>query len=193
MDDARRSGLLKKRKELKYALEAQDFISQRVEPFSEILRRINAADIRYEIYLMQIPLEWESHLQKLMNENRLADFKYGIVYLPEKIQLLDQMLLQFPSIHPLRYVPDLPRILGDQPISQMLKSIVDELRIAKQQVFVCYLQYAVLLQIELDSFIKIANEDMINFWHGDMIIFPAAGDWLISWSMEEQWYAGRSQ
>lgn len=69
-----------------------------------------------------------------------------------------------------------------------LKTAVESLALENQTVYMYYLQYAPLLQLQLYDLLPVDNENLFNFWHGDVVIFPENHSWLISYSLEEDWY-----
>lgn len=72
----------------------------------------------------------------------------------------------------------------------MLQSIIKQQRFEAQEVYLYYMRYAILLQVNLHHLSRVASEELFNFYHGDAIIFAENLDWLIAYSLEDEWRAG---
>jgi len=105
----------------------------------------------------------------------------------DTIKLLDQLFKLYPTANALRYVPSLPKM----DAGATLKDAVDFLGLDNQPVYVYYLRYAPVLQLQLYRLLSANAGDLFNRQQGDVVIFPTDLSWLIAYALETEWYAGR--
>lgn len=180
------------RAQLHIKLKAKDFLENQISPFKEIHTYLRQERVAFTIIdLLGIREEWltfigddsgKTQFPELVNSPGKSDAK----------ELVTKLFAKYPSENAFRFVPQFDKITPN-PSSQAsgLKDAVQRLALENQTVYLYYLQYAPLLQLQLADLIQVANEDLFNFYYGDVVIFPENHSWLISYSLEEEWYAGR--
>ncbi|WP_159076395.1 hypothetical protein [Flagellimonas amoyensis] len=175
---------LKKNQQLK--LRAKAFFKDSIEPFKEITSVLDRWEVQYILSGLYIPdraiVPYLLDLTKVSSLMCDAHFQGT-----QETERLGKLFEQYPSVHPLRYVPPIPMIQGEAS----LQKAGDSLSLDEQDVYLYYLRYACVLKLSWKELISIPEDELFNFWHADTVLFPEQLDWLISYSLEEEWYAGR--
>lgn len=173
---------------LRTKLNALEYQEVRIAPYAEIFAYLNKLAIPFTIVdLLGYLPEWqpflESELQKpiYLNLNQNIGCSEG-----EKI--CDSIFTAYPSVHPLRYVPE-SFIPIESNTNIGLTETVEFLGLKNQSVYLYHLQYAPILKLQLFDLLEAESDEIFNFWHGDAVISPIDYSWLIAFSLEEQWYA----
>lgn len=171
--------------------EVQDFVANDLVPAIELLNRINEnATICKIVELVNIPPDRIPSVAETLSTEKYRNFGFDNIPTSSGNSLVSRLLDKFPNTHPLRYAPDLPQFeTSAYPVTQLS----EVLNLEDQSVNLFYFRYAVLFKLSLSDFSLIDSSLLFNWWDGDAIIFPDTLDWLISYSLEEQWYAGRAR
>lgn len=189
MDKTKRKELEKQRIQLQLFHKVQEFVSGDIDPALELLNKLYESRVLYKIVtLVNILPEWEPHLRETLSGPQYSAYRLENVPTSSENKLVKEVLNKYPTTNPIRYVPDLPQIKAS--ISPV-KEITESLKLQDQEVYLYYFQYALIVQVSLFELSGIATESLFNWWHGDTIIFPTNTNWLIAYSLEEEWYAGR--
>ncbi|WP_418502270.1 hypothetical protein [Flagellimonas sp.] len=175
---------LKKSQQLK--LRAKAFFKDSIEPFKEITSVLDRWEVQYILFGPNIPdRAIVPYLLDLTKASTLLDDAH--IQGTQETERLGKLFEQYPSVHPLRYVPPVPKIQGE---ASLLKAR-DSLPLDDQEVYLYYLRYAFVLKLSWKELMSVPEDELFNFWHADTVLFPEQLDWLISYSLEEEWYAGR--
>ncbi|MDN3725096.1 hypothetical protein QRD02_11935 [Aequorivita sp. SDUM287046] len=177
---------------LQMRLEAEDFLKTQVLPFNEILETLQRANIEYTMVdLVGIKEEWAPHLKDALS--KIPDHPYTMAWGESMaFNQLPVLFDQYPSINPLRYVPPLKPIGSIESASDALTKAITRLGLRDEDVYLHYLNFAPLLKLKMADLAEKASEELFNLWYGDVVIFPEDLSWLVSHSLEEEWYAGRN-
>jgi len=177
---------LKKRK--KDELDALAFARQAIEPSLEILEELKQKESLANTLFMIIPQqEWLPTLQTLFQQEPYAKFDLSSIKTKLNVPLLEQLFEKYPSENSFRYVPDFPQLNDELGF----KEIVQRFNLANETVYLYYLRYAFVFQISVSSLMKAEAEILFNLFHGDVVIFPENQDWLLAYSLEEEWRFGK--
>lgn len=198
MNNDKRIQLEQKRQQLQVKIKAEAYIDQYIKPMQEIFDCIRQQGVTYQIAgLAYVPAEYHVYVEQIITQTPYD--AYG--FQPDHLQkfhlahLINTIFDRFPSINPLRYVPDLPEYANYHGVSSDgarngLHRVIQELGLMDQQVYVYYLNYGIVLQLSLTELSNHEHEDLFNPWHGDVMIFADHADWLISFTLEEEWLGG---
>lgn len=188
MESSKRKALESRRESLQIKLQVREWVSQQFRPFCEILEELDDNAIDYNIHqLVNIPPIWERLLKDELTALSSDVCRKSSFSFCENNPLISRLLEVFPSSNPFRYVPDLSRF---EPGT--LIEIREDLQIADQTVFLFYFNYGAVLTLRLFDLLNAENDTLFNVEHGDAVIFPVDYSWLIAFSIEEEWYAGRA-
>ena len=188
MTPDKRSQLESRRILLQQQQQAIDFVESRIRPFVEILQNLQQNEVPFNIVeIFNILPEWKMPLAKILSQHPFATFGLDkIAWVNESI-LIHQLLDRYPSANPFRYVPALPLMAGDASLSSILQNI----DATPGSVYLSYFTYPFVLQIELAHLRHLDEAELFNAWHGDAVIFPNNMQWLIAYSLEEEWRFGK--
>ncbi|MHC8947522.1 hypothetical protein [Sphingobacterium hungaricum] len=96
----------------------------------------------------------------------------------------------YPNTHILRYVPDIPKVC-DAPSDPELgiREAIAALQLTNQKVLLYYLNFSPILELNLDD---LQNHAEYFFYMGNdnAVIVPETLEWMIFYSLEEEWFAG---
>lgn len=165
---------------------AKAFFRESMEPFLEITEVLEQAQIPYALCGLNLPdRAFLPYLTEIVEGSAALD----IAHLKgrEGIEELTGVFERFPSTHLLRYVPPLPRLIQEDA----LKEAANRLSLQGQEVYMYYLRYAFVLRLQWNDLGSVDLDGLFNLWQGDVVIFPKRVDWLVAYSLEEEWYAGR--
>lgn len=188
----RKERLEQLRTHLNIKLKAKDFLEKELSPFTEIFNFLNQSKVTYTLVdLLGYQQEWAPYFQEELKKPPYDQLNDDISKLKTQ-DLLSRLFDLYPSVNELRYVPSVDKVIitASTP-GAGLKKAVDTLSLENQLVYVYYLRYAPLLKIQLHDLVQLGHEELFNFWFGDVVIFPQTHSWLIAFSLEEEWYAGR--
>jgi len=200
MDTDKRTALEQRRQKLQNKLQAEAYISQYLVPSLEVLDYFNQHGVAYRIAgLVSIPVEYYSYIEQAFTQPPYSDYGFAAVALhsPELQTTLQTIDDQFPSTNSFRYVPDFPRYADYRTVPPEstqrngLQKAVEALELPDQPIYLYYLRYPLVLEVALYSLCQHDHNDLFNFWHGDAFIFGKDSDWLITFSLEEEWFGGR--
>ena len=200
MNTNKRQLLAQRREQLQNKLEAEQHINSYLEPALEVLDYYKQQAIDYRIVaLLSVPQAYQPHVAQCIQEQPYQQYGFAV----DKLQatgsekLLGQLWEKFPSTNEFRYVPDLPRFAdyrGAAPAETQrdgLQRAVQKLALSEQSVYLYYLHYGLLLEVQLGQIGRHDTEELFNTWHGDVLLFSETTDWLIAFTMEDEWYGGK--
>src|SRR5690606_3782465 len=93
----------------------------------------------------------------------------------------------------LRYVPNLAKYAdyGNMPpkgsLRDGLQKTVQALDLQNHNVYVYYLQYALVLKVSLHDLCIHDHDDLFKSLHSDVVIFPDRSYWLIVFTLKKEW------
>ena len=198
MELSRREALEGRRRKLQLRLAAEAFVASALQPYVDVLDYLNQHDVDFEIIqLMYTTQEWKPYVQATLQSSIYSRYGFLPAHGEERglHEKLDKLYDRYPSTNSLRYVPSLPKIadyssMPPEYSRDGLQQARASLGLPAQRVFLNYLSYAPLIEVSLSDILEHDQEELFNFWHGDVLIFPADLSWLIAFTLEEEWYAG---
>lgn len=191
MHPDRKAELKEKQKQANQKLLVKEFLAATVDPALEMIASI--PDIRIEVSeLLYVKPEWEEILKSAFNEPPYLNFRFADVPYVTGAGRLSDVLESFGDTLSLRYVPNLPAF-ANQPDEKdnIIARLSAHLRCDDEYVFLHHLQYAIVWKILLSELIRADHPLLFNSYNGDAVVFSKNNAWLMSYSLEEQWYAGR--
>lgn len=200
MEHDKRTALEQRRQQLQTKLQAETYIVQDLAPALEVLDYLRQHDIAYRIAgLVSIPEKYHSYIEQAFTQPQYSDYDFPISALdsPELKASLQTINDRFPSTNSFRYVPELPRYADYRALPHEstqrngLQKAVQALELPDQPVFLHYLRYPLVIEVSLHNLAHHDNDDLFNFWHGDAFIFTSDIEWLIAFTLEDEWYGGR--
>lgn len=192
MDSKQRNKLLQKRTQLQLNLRFNDFVKACVEPFIEVLEELQRLKISHDIVSLRfVPKELQPLLMEKFNGGAFVKYDLSGVEIAMEDTLMELLMDVFPSRHSSRYFPDLPVVsLLEHPTS-VLQELIGKHHIAEQQVYICWLEYVFLLEVNLSDLAQKVNQEILDSRHGDVIIFPKDFSWLaVYYAFEDEWRFG---
>jgi hypothetical protein len=193
MDSNQRNKLLQKRTQLQLQLRFNDFVKACVEPFTEVLEELQRLEINHGIVSLRfVPLQFEPLLVEKFRSGTFAKFDLSGVDIAMEDKRMEQIMDVFPNKHSSRYFPDLPVVGSLGNSTSVLKELIEADYIAEQHVYVCWLQYSFLLEVDIRELAQRANKEILDSWHGDVIIFSKDFSWLaVYYAFEDEWRFGK--
>src|SRR5690606_10830660 len=171
---------------LQQKLQAKAFFTEKVAPCAELFEAFQSAEVPFQVVAcIGFQEEWQPHLK---TEQPLFEIDWKRNQPLE--QLLNQLFEEYPSENSFRYVPPYEKTTVGKE-ENPLKKATELLQLPNQEVLVYWLRYAVVVQLHLYDLPKLPEDTVFTFWHGDVVIFPQDLNWLIAYSLEEEWYAGK--
>lgn len=193
MSPEQQQALQQKKEQLRLRIAFEAFIDTYILPFTALLDEFQNLKIGHRVVALRcIPGEFKDMLSERFNTEDYKKYNLTHIEISTDDTWLGKLLQSYPNTHPLRYVPDLPVIgsIGDGP-SVVLAGILNDYLPTKQDVvYLCYLKYAFLMEVDLQGLAQNADWQIFNIWEGDAVIFPKELDWLIAYSLEEEWRFG---
>ena len=190
MNQQRKEELQQKRMLWQKQQEATEFYNSTIAPITELLHVLEAKGSHFSIagfdgnekeLLPYFTTENKQSLRELLNNS------------DEEIpKVLDLLFQKYPSVNPLRYVPNLPLLGNATHEIPLLNEAIESLKLPDQEVYLYYLRYVPVLQLPLYDLLHFTNDDVFDPWHGDLVIFPKDLNWLIALTLESDWYAGKA-
>ena len=188
MTPDKRSELESRRILLQQQQQAIDFVESRVRPFVEILQNLQHNKVPFSIVeIFNILPGWKLPLAKLLSQHPFASFGLDKVCWVNENAWIHHLLDRYPSHNPFRYVPGLP-LMAEASLS----SITENNDATTGSAYLAYFTYPFVLQIELARLRQADEAVLFTGWHGDAVIFPKNMEWLIAYSLEEEWRFGKS-
>lgn len=193
MTPEQQSTLNEKRKLLQQQLQFKEFFSQYIAPFSEVLESLNLLKINYQVVLARcIPKEYQHLLIEQFNLGEFKKYNLSEIEITSEDEILERLFKIFPNKHALRYLLDFESIKIDFDYPKtILNNIIHSEHLTEQQVYLCYLGFGFVLQIDFQDLSDKVSDDIFNTWHGDTVIFPKNQEWMIAYSLENEWRFGR--
>lgn len=195
MTPGQQNTLQQKKQQLQLQIQFKAFLESFITPFIAILENFSEHKINHRVVLARcIPQEFKALLSVEFTTNKFEKYKLSKIKISTEDAEIEHLLESFPNTHPLRYVPDLPIVEqeNDRPTT-ILKSIINSAGLPKQQVYVCYMNFGFLLKVDLHDLSEKATDDLFNIWLGDAVVFPKNQEWLIAYSLENEWRFGRKE
>lgn len=188
MTPDQRKKLEEKKANLQLQIQLNEFIQDRINPFIEILEILIALQIKHQVVKLRcIPQKFHQPLKVFIENNPIAKHLPADITITSEDSEIEEILVQYPSANPFRYVSDSPTIgYGNLP-NEILSELLEAQHLGEEKVFICWLTYAFLVEINLQELSERANTDLFNFWYSDALIFPKDNNWLISFSLEDEW------
>ncbi|MGV4413334.1 MULTISPECIES: hypothetical protein [unclassified Chryseobacterium] len=194
MNPDRKNQLLAKRAQLQNRIRFNEFVENRIVPFLEILDELQNLEIEHSIISFRcIPPEFHELLRRHTQTEALEKYKLAKVEITTEDTTVETVLEKYPSINPFRYVLDASVVgYGNLP-DEALQEIQETQQFKEEKVFVYWLKYAFLLEIDFKDLVKRANDDLFNSWHDDAVIFPKDYSWLIAYTIEDEWRVDKNK
>ncbi|WP_333887020.1 hypothetical protein [Sphingobacterium siyangense] len=169
-------------------------MENRIVPFLEILDELQNLEIEHSIISFRcIPPEFHELLRRHTQTEALEKYKLAKVEITTEDTTVETVLEKYPSINPFRYVLDASVVgYGNLP-DEALQEIQETQQFKEEKVFVYWLKYAFLLEIDFKDLVKRANDDLFNSWHDDAVIFPKDYSWLIAYTIEDEWRVDKNK
>ncbi|WP_304343617.1 hypothetical protein [Chryseobacterium koreense] len=188
MNPDQRNQLLEKKAQLQIRIRFSEFVTRNIAPFLDVLEELQNSGIKYSVVSFRcIPLEFHELLREYIRKENLAKYKLSGVLITNEDKEVETALEKYPSANPVRYVLDAPVVgYGNQP-DEVMRELMELHQLEEKNVLICWLKYAFLLEIDLQDFVQNVNDDFMNGWHGDAVIFPPNRDWLIAYALEDEW------
>ncbi len=178
------------RSENQLKLETEHFYNQHIEPLREVIDYFRKENMHLEIEgFCDISENMKKGLSILLRSNNLP---YNMDGNRKADDIMNRALLTYPNQHSLRYVPELP-LVAISPDANPIKPSTANLAISDQFVYLYYMGYSPLFRVSLNDLCNCMHEEIFNPWLDDAVIFPDDFSWLIAYSLEDEWYAGRSE
>lgn len=193
MDSEHRHSLQQKREQLQRQLRFEVFAEQYVAPLMEVLGEMQRLNIPYRVVsLRAVPSELQTMLLEQLRTDSLMQYNLPAAPIEADTNLLEQLMERYPTPHTSRYFPELPVVAMMDTPHAVLQNLIREQNLTGQHVFLCWLQYAFLLEADLQQLAERANNDILDIRGDDVVLFPASFDWLIVYNaFEDQWRFGR--
>lgn len=191
MDSKQRNNLLQKRTQLQLNLRFNDFVKACVEPFIEVLEELQRLKISHGIVSLRfVPQELKPLLREKLQSGTFAKYDLSGVEIGMEDTLIEQLMDVFPNRHSSRYFPDLPVVSLFEHPAPVLQELLGKHHIA-EQVYVCWLEYVFLLEVDLSDLAQKVNQELLDSRHGDVIIFSKDFSWLaVYYAFEDEWRFG---
>lgn len=188
MTPERKNQLLEKRAQLQLRIRFNEFVEQRIAPFLDILDELQNAEIKYRVLSLRcIPEELHELLWGYFKTEPLSKYQLTKDMIKSEDSEVATVLEKYPSTNPFRYVLDAAVVgYGNQP-DEVLQELVETHQITNEKVYICWLNYAFLIELDLEDLAAIANDELFTPWHHDVLLFPKNYDWLIVYSLEDEW------
>lgn len=106
----------------------------------------------------------------------------------KNLPIVGEMFDRYPGTLPLRYQPDLPDIAKE--CSDGLRQSAEYLGLEEGTVYMVFLSYLILFEISLTDLLLLENPEIFEAPGEDICIFPKDYSWLITCTIEEDWFAG---
>ncbi|RZF59647.1 hypothetical protein EWE74_10830 [Sphingobacterium corticibacterium] len=202
MDNNKRLLLEQRRQQLQVEIKAETYIERYITPVQEIFDYLRQQEVTYQIAgIVYVPAEYLLYVEQAITKTPYDTYGFQSTHLqkPYLEQLIDTMFNRFPSTNPLRYVPDLPEyanyngVRPENGFRDGLQQVMQALGLQDQQAYIYYLNYGVVLQLPLAALSNHEHEELFNGWHGEVLIFPIELEWLIVFTLEEEWLGGTGE
>ncbi|MDP3394732.1 hypothetical protein [Sediminibacterium sp.] len=136
--------------------------------------------------------QYEFWIEKL-NQDPWSSFSFSrsVIQIGDKYWVHEMLYLKYPSMLPLRYLPDLEKFCSkSNDYIGVFKEIIARLLLNNQAVFLFYIRMNPVIKINLYDLL-ILNLEAILPEEEDVAIMAIDGSWLIFKSMEGEWVFGR--
>jgi hypothetical protein len=181
--EVRRALLLQKQ-------QATEFVESRVRPFIEILQTLKKNEVHFNIAgFFDVRPEWTIFFDEILSKDPFAAFGLNNVDRVNDSTLIHALLDSYPSANAFRYVPDLPLLYPDAS----LRFIIETYNPGNEIVYFFYFSYPFVLELPLSHLKQVDEAELFNCWHGDVVIFPKNKEWLLAYSLEEEWRYGKKK
>lgn len=201
MDNDKRSALEQRRKHLQIKIQAEAYIIRHIKSARELFDDLHQKQVSYKIIgLINTPVDYLEEVIRTICQPTYRTYGFHEKHINNKAleKQLDVLYEKHPSIHPFRYMPELIKyadyyrdLLPEGTFRDGLRKTVEAVGLIEQKVYLYYLQYTLVLEVSLASICANDHEDIFNTWHGEVMIFDHQADWLITFTLEEEWLGGR--
>lgn len=200
MDTEKRIALEERRRQLQLKQQVAAFAASDLQPYLEIVDYLSKHDVPYRmVHVAHVQADWLPSMREIMRQAPYLDYGFPMDRLctDDRIDLFGELFQRYPSTNSFRYVPDLPRFAdygtgsSEGLTRDGLRKAITALALQDQQVYLYYLRYAPVIELSLFDLMAHDHPDLFNLGHGDALIFPANLDWVIAFTLEEEWYGGR--
>lgn len=176
-------------------LHVADQVERGVVCWLEILAYLRERNLPHRVLQLAAVSADEVELwEQQLNSGALASFGLtsDLLVIGEELPARKAVERRYPSVHGLRYVPDLPAVPVPQHVDvhQGIKSAIAALELPlHQEVLFFHQRYWPVLGLPLQVLAD-HSEPLFELWHGDALVFPEGMGWLIAQTIEGDWYAG---
>lgn len=190
MTPQKRKELEDRRTFLQQRLQATAFAEGSIVPFVEILQILKESHVQFGIVeFVNVRREWKIFLDEILSGSPFAAFGLNKVPRSNDNALINALLDRYPSTNPFRYVPGLPLM----PYDTSLSSIIETYDAGREIVYFNYFAYPFVLELPLSHLKQVNETELFNSRHEDAVIFPKNKEWLIAYSLEEEWRHGKKK
>lgn len=192
MDSEHINRLIKKREQLQLRLRFNEFVKLNIEPFLAVLDSFKVSEITYRVSSFRcVPLEFHELFCDYIQTEALATYQLTEVTICVQDTEVEFALAKYPSVNPFRYVLDASVIGYGSQHSKVLQELTGREPLIEKKAYICWLAYTFLLEVDFQDFAQKVNQQIINTWHGDTLIFPSDYAWLTAYSLEDEWRFSR--
>lgn len=200
MNEDKRKILEKRRKQLQTKIEAEEYIERHIHPTRDLFEALTKLNLTYYIAgLVYTPMPYLPYVEQEIAKQAYLDYGFHKEHMQSAsvetiLEILDR---QYPTTNSICYVPALTAYANyysaapNQLIRDGLKKARKALALLEQEVYVYYMQYGLVLRVSLDAICLHDHEDLFSTWTGEVLIFSEATDWLITFTLEEEWLGGK--
>lgn len=193
MENQIRLELESRRFVMQLLLRLKEFVTRDIDPFLELMNDLNKRRITYQIVeLVGVLPEWSSYLKVLFSKSPYKN--YGFLKVQFEFEKTHSLVAEFhnkyPSTHIFQYKPNVPQISSLSNTQETFNHILTNMHLVDQKVYVYYFKYAVVVEIFLHQLLKADGDILFNTWRGDVVIFSSNFDWVIAYTIADNWYAG---
>lgn len=188
MDSEYRNQIVQKRAQLQLRIRFDDFFKTYVEPFTEILDELLHTQIKYHIVSLRfVPSEFQSLFMEKFQKEPFAKYSLSRVETVMGEKVMESLIDVFPNKHSSRYFPDLSVVGSFTDLISVLTELIHE-----HDVYICWIQYPFLLEIDFQDLVQKIKEESLDCWFEDAVIFPKDYSWVIVYhAVEDEWLFGK--
>lgn len=189
MNKAQKQRAEKLKSQLKQKMLTAEFVEKQIVGFKEIAEELeNCASFKI-IDLSSIPEGLEIQVKENAKNidwlSRNSDIKE-----PGKVnRLISEILIRYPSVNPLRYVPDIPPIqIPFDRQEEALTYCVKKFGIKNQLVIIHFFRYSPIVSVELNELLGADLAKIFNTWNDVCLLYFENENQALVMDTEEEWY-----
>ena len=194
MNEQEKHMLLMKKQRLLNKIAVDEQSSFLVTWWIEVANSIKEAgfDCSLEYLEVVIQEEYDFWIEKLKQAPWAnLSFPVSVIQIGNGYWVQEQLFSKYPSILPLRYLPNFPiKPNYKNDSTKMLKEIIDENNLKSQVIFLFYVRMSPVIKINLTDLLQLNLEEVLPE-HEDVAVMARDGSWLIFKSLEGEWVFGR--